>query len=244
MNRRVFHSVLLIPAAALSMVACAPATSAVEWLVSAGSDCGGSERAEASSTHSEDTTEASEVLEVRAAIEDFNDSLAEVDVEGIYERLPEEADVGWTQYKPQVYEESRGHLGEVLEHTDYAGDVADEETSASPEDIDDVVLAFTHASYFHYAYAFFNELETPYMIFDNDYIVVDDQGTHAQVYIVPNPEVDGSGGGCSQEVVWALIDDQTPIELNKAQDGTWVIDASTLAPESGPNYLEVGDEWL
>lgn len=247
MNRRVLHSVLLIPVMALTMVACAPATSAVDGLVSASTGCGGPERAEASSPLSEDTSESSgpsEVLEVRAAIDDFNDSLAEVDVESIYERLPEEADVGWAQYKPQVYEESRGHLGEVLEHTDYVGNVADEPGRASPEDIDDVVLAFSHASYFHYAYAFFNELETPYMIFDNDYIVVDEPGTHAQVYIVPNPEVEGSGGSCSPEHVWAFIEDQAPIELNKAQDGTWVIDAGTLAPEGGSNYLEVGDEWL
>lgn len=243
MNRRALPAVLLIPATALAMVACAPVASALDGIVSAATDCEGPEPVADSSADSENTSDEAEVLEVRAAIEDFNDSVAKVDVEGIYERLPEEADVGWRQYKPLVYEESRGHLGEVLEHTDYLGDVADEESRASPEDIDDVVLAFSHASYFQYAYAFFNELETPYMVFDNDYIFVDEQGTHARVYIVPNPEVAGSGGDCSREYVWALIEDQAPIELNKAKDGAWVIDAGTLAPEGGSNYLEVGNEW-
>ncbi|MGJ9425424.1 hypothetical protein ACHABX_06215 [Nesterenkonia halotolerans] len=167
-----------------------------------------------------------------------------VDLDEIYDGLPYEGDVPWAQYKSEVYEESRAHLAEVLAHTDYAGDTGDAEGRAKPEDIDDVVRAFMHVSYFQYAYAYFNEREIPSMIFDDDYIFLDDDAAHAEVFIVPNPSAPLEVEGDFQEMVDALVEDQRPIELTRSADDTWVIDAGTLAPELAENYLEVGDEFL
>ena len=82
------------------------------------------------------------------------------------------------------------------------------------------------------------------MVFDNDYIYVDESQESALVFIVPNESAAGSGTGDFQEYVDLLVDDQRPIELTRSEDSTWIIDADSLAPELAPNYLEVGDEFL
>lgn len=224
--------VVIVPIMALSLTACASSAAAED----------------STGTHSallaEHPSDPSTVLEVRATIEAFNDSVGEVDLDSIYELLPEEADVEWEEYKVQVYEESRDHLGEVLAHTDYTGDPAENADEASAEDIDHMVLAFSHVSYFQYAYAFFNDRETPYMVFDNDYIYVDEAEESALVFIVPNESAAGFGIGDFQEYVDMSVNDQRPMELTRSEDNSWIIDADSLAPELAPNYLEVGDEFL
>lgn len=80
-----------------------PPSSVLEGIVSTATGCVETDRDEDSRAPGENTSDPADVLEVRAAIDDFNDSVGEVDVDGIYERLPEEADVGWAQYKPLVY---------------------------------------------------------------------------------------------------------------------------------------------
>lgn len=224
--------VTMVSVMALALTACASDAAAEE---SAGTQ---------SALLADHASDPGAVLEVRAAIDAFNDSVGDVDLDSIYERLPEEADVGWQEYKVQVYQESRDHLGKVLAHTDYTGDPSEDAGEASAEDIDHMVLAFSHVSFFHYAYAFFNDQETPYMVFDNDYIYVDESQESALVFIVPNESAAGSGTGDFQEYVDLLVDDQRPIELTRSEDSTWIIDADSLAPELAPNYLEVGDEFL
>lgn len=186
-----------------------------------------------------DSDEA-DVNDVRAAVDAFNESVGEVDLEAIYEDVDMDGDESWEEYKVMIYENARPHIGEVMAHTNYAGNLEDDADTASPEDVDHVLLATSHVSFFQYTFAFFDEEETPQVVFDNDYIITD--GETAEVFIVPNPVViEEVMDTDPQEFIDDHIDDQRQMKLSKDEDGTWVIDADTLAHELPEDILETGE---
>lgn len=177
------------------------------------------------------------VLDVRNAVDDFNAVLAGVDVEGVYDQIPVEGEVPWEQYKAELYEAAAPEVADVLAVTDFE--------PGNDDEIDQTVRTFVHASYFHYAYAFFLEGETPYMIFHNDYIFVDEDAERAEVFFIPNGEADGAyGGSTAEQVIEMTTEEQQPMVFNKQDDGEWLIEVDSLGGEMAENYLEVGDEWL
>lgn len=188
----------------------------------------------------ENESSPDDVEEVRAAVDAFNESVGEVDLEEIYEGVDTEGEESWEEYKVMVYENARDHIGEVMDHTNYSGDLTDDADAASKEDVDRVLLATSHVSFFQYTFAFFEEDQTSQVVFDNDYIITD--GDTAEVFIPPNPEAVEAGLDIDpQPFIDDHIDDQRPMELTKDADGTWIIDADTLAHELPENILETGE---
>lgn len=184
-----------------------------------------------------DAEYSEDVLDVRDAVNDFNDVLEGVDVTRVYDQIPVEGEVPWAQYKDELYEAAAPEVADVLAVTDFE--------PGGDEEIDQTVRTFVHASYFHYAYAFFLEGETPYMIFHNDYIFVDDDGERAEVFFVPNGEVSGAyGGSTTEQVIEMTMEEQQPMVFTKQDNGSWLVEVDSLGGEMPENYLDVGDEWL
>lgn len=184
------------------------------------------------------------VLQVRETVDEFTEIVGQVDIESIYDELEyDPTEMTWEEFKLKHYEEHKPLVDDVLAFTDY-DENADEQTK-----IDHVTLAISHVSYMHFPYAFFLEGETPYMEYDNDFIFVNDADDHAEVYLVPNDAVDNDNflffwvPDDKETFKNSIPENEDPLELYRDDNGEWIVDVDTLAPELADNYLEEGDVW-